>query len=152
MRLSFAGFSSELLARSVRDLSGGWRVRVALAAALFAAPDVLLLDEPTNHLSIEAVCVKNRLFSSTLCTVLRHLILKLIVLPRPARDNHRENSPKNGTVFSGDLAAARAQHKPAVGEQGRADGMRKRHFLSHLYINLIVLPRQARDKHRVSTF
>jgi ABC-type iron transport system FetAB ATPase subunit len=58
MRLSFAGFSSELLARSVRDLSGGWRVRVALAAALFAAPDVLLLDEPTNHLSIEAVCVK----------------------------------------------------------------------------------------------
>ena len=67
MRLSFAGFSSELLARSVRDLSGGWRVRVALAAALFAAPDVLLLDEPTNHLSIEAVC-ENRLFSSTLCT------------------------------------------------------------------------------------
>jgi len=62
MRLSFAGFSSELLARSVRDLSGGWRVRVALAAALFAAPDVLLLDEPTNHLSIEAVCENPSLF------------------------------------------------------------------------------------------
>ena len=49
------GFSDELRARALEDLSGGWRVRTMLAAAIFARPDLLLLDEPTNHLSIGAV-------------------------------------------------------------------------------------------------
>mmetsp|Transcript_10056 Transcript_10056/g.28375 ORF Transcript_10056/g.28375 Transcript_10056/m.28375 type:complete len:785 (-) Transcript_10056:95-2449(-) len=53
--LSNLGFSDELRARRLQALSGGWRVRVALAAALFAKPDILLLDEPTNHLSMQAV-------------------------------------------------------------------------------------------------
>mmetsp|Transcript_8070 Transcript_8070/g.17383 ORF Transcript_8070/g.17383 Transcript_8070/m.17383 type:complete len:771 (+) Transcript_8070:93-2405(+) len=49
------GFSEELQCRSLSALSGGWRVRTMLAAAIFAKPDLLLLDEPTNHLSILAV-------------------------------------------------------------------------------------------------
>ena len=49
------GFTDELLERSTSQLSGGWRMRVALAKALFMKPDVLMLDEPTNHLDLRAV-------------------------------------------------------------------------------------------------
>ncbi|MCC0050037.1 MAG: ABC-F family ATP-binding cassette domain-containing protein [Rhodobiaceae bacterium] len=51
--LSGLGFDEAAQQRSLSTYSGGWRMRVALAAILFAEPDILLLDEPTNYLDLE---------------------------------------------------------------------------------------------------
>ncbi|MDP1027799.1 ABC-F family ATP-binding cassette domain-containing protein [Sphingomonas sp. KR1UV-12] len=49
------GFDDDMQQRPLDSFSGGWKMRVALAALLFSQPDVLLLDEPSNHLDLEAV-------------------------------------------------------------------------------------------------
>ena len=52
--LTGLGFDEAMQAQPLDSFSGGWKMRVALAALLFSAPDVLLLDEPSNHLDLES--------------------------------------------------------------------------------------------------
>lgn len=49
------GFSTEMQKTATREFSGGWRMRISLARALFTKPDLLLLDEPTNMLDVKAI-------------------------------------------------------------------------------------------------
>lgn len=86
------GFTPEMQSRPTSSFSGGWRMRISLAQALFINPTVLLLDEPTNHLDIEAVVwLENYLvnfkktllmvshsqdFMNSVCTKICHLHLK----------------------------------------------------------------------------
>ncbi|KAI0566961.1 ABC transporter [Gracilaria domingensis] len=59
------GFTSQTIQKKTKDMSGGWRMRVALAKALFIQPTMLLLDEPTNHVSLKPLAIDSRLHSES---------------------------------------------------------------------------------------
>ena len=68
--LAGLGFDEDAQHQPLESFSGGWRMRVALAALLFAEPDLLLLDEPSNHLDLEATLWLESFLKSYRATIL----------------------------------------------------------------------------------
>lgn len=135
------GFSDELRQRKLQALSGGWRVRVALAAALFARPDVLLLDEPTNHLSVQAVMwlsrelATNPIWQTRIVVVVSH---DRVFIDEACTDMlHISGTAKRLTASKGSYSTwfnRRAEQKKARERQleiEAADNEKKREYASH---------------------
>jgi ATP-binding cassette subfamily F protein 3 len=104
------GFKGRLLEQSTAELSGGWRMRVALARAVFAQPDLLLLDEPTNHLDVVGIRWLQRYLTAT--TALSEMCVVFVSHNRTFVDTVATDiillAGKKLTAFTGNYSAFEA--------------------------------------------
>ncbi|XP_069959698.1 ATP-binding cassette sub-family F member 3 isoform X1 [Cherax quadricarinatus] len=91
--LNGLGFNPEMQRRKTSEFSGGWRMRIALARALFSQPDLLLLDEPTNMLDMKAIIwLENYLLGwATTLLVVSHDRHFLDIVPTDVLHLHSQN-------------------------------------------------------------
>lgn len=129
--LTGLGFAADDLRRPIKEFSGGWRMRVALAAALFRPSDVLLLDEPTNHLDLEAgIWLENHLrrYGGTLLLISHD---RFILNDLCDYIVHFENKKLN--VYSGNydtFQQTRSLQREVQARQIAKQEMRRRHLQS----------------------
>ncbi len=126
--LAGLGFDEAMQSVPLASLSGGWRMRVALASALFCEPDLLLLDEPSNHLDLESVLWLEGFLRSYPHTLL------IVSHDRNLLNNVAQNTllVEDGklTMYSGDfdafLKARSAQVALAQAARTKQENQRKR--------------------------
>jgi ATP-binding cassette, subfamily F, member 3 len=125
--LAGLGFDTRAQDRPLSDFSGGWRMRVALGAVLFARPDVLLLDEPTNHLDLEsALWLEDHLtkYPGTLLVVSHDRRLLDTVCTHILHLEHRKL-----TLYTGDFESFERQRQERLAQQAamasKVDAQRK---------------------------
>ena len=127
--LAGIGFDAAMQERPLDSLSGGWRMRVALAAILFAEPELLLLDEPSNHLDLEATLWLEAFLSKYRGTLL--LVSHERDLLNNVADNILHLEGGKATLYAGGYDEFRRQRaeRIALTESLRAKQDRKRQQL-----------------------
>ena len=125
--LAGLSFDPDMQRKATKDYSGGWRMRIALARALFCHPDLLLLDEPTNHLDFHAIVWLERFlegwegtivivshqreFLNKVCTDIAHLHQKTITQYRGNYDTFEKAANEHLKQLSKSIEAQNMQKK-----------------------------------------
>ena len=125
------GFKNEDFTRPIKEFSGGWRMRLALAAALFRPSEVLLLDEPTNHLDLEAgMWLENHLqkYRGTLVIISHDRNILNSLCDYIVHFDHQKLITYSGNYDT--FQTTRAQQKEVLQKQAEKQEQKRRHLQS----------------------